>query len=167
MEYRVIRTSKSDELMHHKYVKKKKVNGKWRYYYDVKDALGYDEKQAMNTAKVNSKIAEVESKMALDKYNDTKNKIDEHYNNKYLKNPKTGTLYKAAQKARDVEKSVRLTPLHADYTSKKATAAIKGREYAKANEAYMKTPLAKIDAVKGAVNKGKNKIRSLFNKTRK
>lgn len=34
-----------DELYHWKYIKKKKVNGKWRYYYDVKDALGYDERK--------------------------------------------------------------------------------------------------------------------------
>lgn len=38
------KTDDSDELKHWKYIKKKKVNGKWRYYYDVKDALGYDER---------------------------------------------------------------------------------------------------------------------------
>ena len=26
-------------------LRKKKVNGKWRYYYDVKDMLGYDERR--------------------------------------------------------------------------------------------------------------------------
>lgn len=40
----------SDELYHFKYVKKKKVNGKWRYYYDIKDALGYDERAAAGAA---------------------------------------------------------------------------------------------------------------------
>jgi hypothetical protein len=35
----------ADELKHYKYIKKKKVKGKWRYYYDVKDALGYDERE--------------------------------------------------------------------------------------------------------------------------
>lgn len=35
-----------NELKHWKYIKKKKVNGKWRYYYDIKDALGYDERDA-------------------------------------------------------------------------------------------------------------------------
>jgi hypothetical protein len=29
-----------DELYHWKYIKRKRVNGKWRYYYDIKDALG-------------------------------------------------------------------------------------------------------------------------------
>lgn len=30
----------SDELYHWKYIQKKKVNGKWRYYYDIKEAVG-------------------------------------------------------------------------------------------------------------------------------
>lgn len=45
----------SDELYHWKYVKKKKVNGKWRYYYDaeslkkdVNDTLGITAKERMN-----------------------------------------------------------------------------------------------------------------------
>lgn len=37
---------KNDELMHWKYIKKvRRSNGKWRYYYDIKDALGYDERE--------------------------------------------------------------------------------------------------------------------------
>lgn len=36
----------TDELKHWKYIKKVKKNGKWRYYYDIKDALGYDERDA-------------------------------------------------------------------------------------------------------------------------
>lgn len=43
MEYRITRGDNitkpsADELYHWKYVKKVKKNGKWRYYYDVKDA---------------------------------------------------------------------------------------------------------------------------------
>jgi hypothetical protein len=41
----------TDELQHaFKYIKKKRVNGKWRYYYDIKDALGYDERSAAGDA---------------------------------------------------------------------------------------------------------------------
>ena len=32
--YAIIRTGSQDELQHWKYIKKKKVNGKWRYFYD-------------------------------------------------------------------------------------------------------------------------------------
>ena len=42
---------KDGELYHaHKYIKKKKVNGKWCYYYDIKDALGFDERDAAGDA---------------------------------------------------------------------------------------------------------------------
>lgn len=47
-----------DELQHFKYIKREKKNGKWRYYYDteslkndIKDKLGYDEKERLNSAK--------------------------------------------------------------------------------------------------------------------
>lgn len=59
--YSVVPVRESDGLMHWKYIKKVKKNGKWRYYYDVKDALGYDERAALgeatrqyNRAKANS-----------------------------------------------------------------------------------------------------------------
>lgn len=52
----------TDELMHWKYIKRERVNGKWRYYYDkasakadfenskLGDALGYDERKAFRDA---------------------------------------------------------------------------------------------------------------------
>lgn len=64
----------NDELAHHKYIEKKKINGKWRYYYDIgttgdivngskrssvkdysklQDILGYDERDAFEVANVN------------------------------------------------------------------------------------------------------------------
>lgn len=50
---------RTDDHLEHKknfkYIKKKKVNGKWRYYYDIKDALGFDEADEYNTAKSNNK----------------------------------------------------------------------------------------------------------------
>ena len=42
-----------DELMHFKYVKREKVNGKWRYYYDKA-------KDAVNDAKMEAEIALVD-----------------------------------------------------------------------------------------------------------
>lgn len=35
----------SDGLCHWKYIKKVRKNGKWRYYYDIKDALGYNKRK--------------------------------------------------------------------------------------------------------------------------
>ena len=46
-----------DVLMHWKYIKRVKKNGKWRYYYDeeslkrdIKDKLGYDERERFQKA---------------------------------------------------------------------------------------------------------------------
>lgn len=63
----VVRSSQCDnELQHHKYIKREKVNGKWRYWYKVaeervrngsdkavngvKDVIGYDERSRMRAA---------------------------------------------------------------------------------------------------------------------
>lgn len=53
MDYKIIRNGyynavekkNNEDIEHFKYIKKKKVNGKWRYYYDIKDAIGYDERK--------------------------------------------------------------------------------------------------------------------------
>lgn len=59
MAYKAVikRKESHDELTHWKYVKREKINGKWRYYYDtkslkndVRDTLGYDEKEAVEEA---------------------------------------------------------------------------------------------------------------------
>ena len=62
MEFKAVYKSTSDDVQHWKYIKKVKKNGKWRYYYDVKDALGYDERgeagdavREYNQAKENAK----------------------------------------------------------------------------------------------------------------
>lgn len=60
-------TVNSDELYHWKYIKKKKVNGKWRYYYDIKDALGYTKRDKLDKAineytKADKEASELEKK---------------------------------------------------------------------------------------------------------
>ena len=37
MDYKGVIMSTGNELKHWKYIKKEKVNGKWRYYYNVGD----------------------------------------------------------------------------------------------------------------------------------
>lgn len=43
--YAVVRTGSNDELKHWKYIKKKKVNGKWRYFYDQGEVDKYKNQQ--------------------------------------------------------------------------------------------------------------------------
>lgn len=54
---RVIVRRTDDELMHFKYVRKEKKNGKWRYYYkDLKDAVSSndEEKKLLDVAQVSN-----------------------------------------------------------------------------------------------------------------
>lgn len=39
---------RDDELMHWKYIKRVRKNGKWRYYYDTKSALGITQRNRAN-----------------------------------------------------------------------------------------------------------------------
>ena len=54
MEYKaVIKSDPSKELTHWKYIKREKVNGKWRYYYDkdaVKKDVNYVKQEASRSA---------------------------------------------------------------------------------------------------------------------
>lgn len=57
MEYRAVtKEDPQKDLTHWKYIKRVKKNGKWRYYYDkeqLKDDLGFDERDALEKAKNN------------------------------------------------------------------------------------------------------------------
>lgn len=71
--YGIQKSDYQTSLSHYKYIKRVKVNGKWRYYYDtksfkrdVKDKLGYDEKEARDKAMT-------EHTKALEEYEKTKN----------------------------------------------------------------------------------------------
>lgn len=108
------------ELMHWKYIKRKKLpNGKWRYYYDVnqlKDDLGFDERERLRLAERYKANAEYSEKKLHDAWKHAEDKSP--YGS--LANAWTDA-YKRAQRA--------------------------GDEYVAAKEAYMKTPLGKLDKV--------------------
>lgn len=131
---------KYNELTHWKYIKREKKNGKWRYYYDrdslkadVKDKLGYDEREQYNKAKK--------------EYNDAVNK---HENaRRTLTNTvltEDGTLFELTSKSRHSDHMVEIA---LDNREK----ARRNRELAenklnKAIKEYGETPLGKIDNMK-------------------
>lgn len=53
--YAVTRTNSDDELKHWKYIKKKKINGKWRYYYDKSELDKYDKGYVKTASKNDSR----------------------------------------------------------------------------------------------------------------
>ena len=123
-QFYVIRKGDNDlEHAGHKYIKKKKVNGKWRYYYDIKDALGYDEQSAYKKATQDKDTATVRTGIAI--YNrdsnfnirknnhgklNTKDLADmQEYNNKI--NSALKNQSKAEKKYTVAKKNFQKTPL--------------------------------------------------------
>lgn len=135
----------SDEMYHWKYIKKKKVNGKWRYYYDIDDALGYDEQTEMIR---NRELY----KHAINDRNTRRIANEAYYemlNKKVKKDPKTGKpIYTKEQQYRLKDKQAAM-----EYMNKYAYE--RGKKYLQSKKAYDKTVLGVIDNAKSKLNKGK------------
>lgn len=126
------RTGSSDELQHWKYISKKKVNGKWRYYYDVdklKDDLGYDEREEA--------YKQHDYVMTIGALRKRQNK---RYNDAL---PKFGPATNKQQKRIDEEKA-ELNKINKKYSEE-------AKKYYEKQAAFHKTPIGKIDKlVEGA-----------------
>ena len=95
-------TPDGDYLCHWKYIKKVKKNGKWRYYYDVKDALGFDERH--NAAG------------AIRRYEKAKSDAKEY--NKMQSDPTRVKWYKQSRQDQ-LNKAVRISGKHSSDAIKK------------------------------------------------
>lgn len=145
---------KQNELTHWKYIKREKKNGKWRYYYDrdslkadVKDKLGYDEKERFEKA---NEAYEKAGKDMQSKYDKAA-----RYNHTIVtnaeKNGQYDDRYRVILSEHDIE--------YRDKLYKSADDAMKrvdhyGEIASKAAIAYIKTPLYKIEKVKKVLDKG-------------
>ena len=147
----------SDELYHWKYVHKEKVDGKWRYYYEIdkhkediknniRDAMGYDEKALLEvTKKGHDEYAQ--------KKLDAEKKFDEAYNASKNGQPSDyNTLLIDKNRMRDSFNEYK----RADgiYQQRK-------KSYEEALRKYENTPLSKLEK---AVEKGKALFSKLFGK---
>lgn len=146
----VVRSGESkNELKHWKYIKReKRPNGKWRYYYDVKDMLGYDEKAEFEKAnkiyKNAQKEAEVKEKNANDWYNNAAALADAKGNY----DPNTGEL-KLSKDTIDYSKE-----LYKSADDAKRRAEYAGKIASNAAIAYNKTPLGKLENFKSDLERG-------------
>lgn len=126
-----------DELQHWKYIKREKVNGKWRYYYDV----GENERREAGNAL--SKVRDAASNAGFHKkrYDEIKSKID------------SGEYFDKDNGNDSILKPYRDNYLKAlkDYNEAKVQAK-------KAQEVYAKTPLSKIENTKAKVDAGKKSV---------
>lgn len=127
---------RSNDIQHFKYLKKKKVDGKWRYYYDVnhlKNDLGFDEKEELKSAKRNLASA--------------KDAYDEQY--KYTQNN-----WKSVMSDREHLKAVAYNTKRITDNYDKAK-----RRVDKAVKEYNNTPIGKLE---NFVNEGKQNLKKLF-----
>lgn len=72
--YAVHRGNTNDEIMHWKYIKKIKKNGKWRYYYDTSELDKYKNNE-VETKEKGNKTYVTEYKQAHDKIFDSTSTI--------------------------------------------------------------------------------------------
>lgn len=147
----------SDDLQHWKYIKKKKVNGKWRYYYDkeqFKDDLGFDERADYNRAKA-------ALNQAKGIRNKRKNEYKAYSNNIRNRSDKNG---KVTMTIKPIEESKlnKEKELESKYLAAQAVYNRGVKEYYKAVAKYEKTPMYTLDKVGKVINRGKNAVKRLF-----
>ena len=168
-----------DQLMHWKYIKREKVNGKWRYYYDT----GKKEKIAAGNAKSKVRDAAQNASFHKKRYDEVKSKVDsgeffdkdhgndsivEPYRNAYLKSLQGYENAKVqAKKAQQIYAKTPLSKIEnakakVDAGKKSAAKFLEDAKEAvvdKINSAYSKTVIGKIDIT---VDKGKKWLKDLL-----
>ena len=139
---------KNGELYHaHKYIKKKKVNGKWRYYYDIGEptAETYTWDKNGNKIRIDSRIksySKWQDIIGRDEQ-DAARRADYAYRKAYEQ---------TTNRSMTREESVKAS----------ANAIKKGKESLKAHREYSKTLLGSQETIKNAIHKGKKAIGRLF-----
>lgn len=137
----VVRRTDND-LQHFKYIKKKKVNGKWRYYYDIGPGYGIVDGQKMSSVKGYSKFQDLMGQDEKDRYDRAVNRVARAERN-YIEK-------------RNISKH--------DNNISYQTYVNAGISYTKARKAYMKTPLGKLKSIKNTIDNGRNKLADLLYK---
>ena len=144
--------SKSNELKHWKYVKREKVNGKWRYYYD--DSELKKAKSAEKEARTEMGKAAVYSDKAKDEYDDAVNNARNFMNGD---TSKVKDVTKQMSINSDLVKSAKSNYTNAESYHKEAVAA-----YDKAYSKLRKTKVKHV--VVGTIAKGVAAVGNFFSK---
>ena len=153
MEYKaVVKRKSDDELQHksHKYIKREKVNGKWRYYYDVgagnHASEPYVDGKKLSPIRGYSKFQDIIGQDEKDKYWNTVREVD-RAERQYLDRHNDGD-------------SMHRVMDNLEY--KQAS-----KHFKEARERYMKTPLGKLTRSREKIYAGKKKVASLLEKASK
>lgn len=133
---------RDDELMHWKYIKREKINGKWRYYYDIGQRAKSDYKEAERNYNRTSENW------------DRLSKITNKLGAKALANPNN----ESKSKARVASKA------STDAYERYLKAVDKLQE---TKTSYMSSPLYKLEQMGDKISAGARAIAKLFSKKKK
>lgn len=130
-----------DTLMHYKYVRKEKKNGKWVYYYDIGEASYIDGYTGKKPSRIKgyTKLQDILGRDEQDRYNRAVSAVAQA-------RPKPGPTT-ASKRAADDARFVKA-----------------GAEFTKAKKAYMKTPLGQLEKASNTIKKAKKAIGKWFKK---
>ena len=132
-----LRSVSDDELYHWKYIKREKVNGKWRYYYHEDDKKLKD--------KIKSGVDKLQDYAVVQNIRD-KLGYDEKAYAEYAKN--------FADAGKTTNYVINGTKHTVDW----------GQEYIEAQKKFLKTPLGKIHQAASTIDKAKSWVSNLFSK---
>ena len=135
------RVLRDDELMHYKYIRKEKKNGKWVYYYDIGEASYIDGYTGKKPSRIKG-YTKMQDVMGLDER-------DRYYRTAY-----------AVERARPKPGLVS----ESQYVADNARFVKAGAEFTKAKKAYMKTPLGQLEKASNTIKKAKKAIGRWFMK---
>lgn len=151
---------KSDELMHYKYLKREKKNGKWRYYYGPKKyssgekKAGVDKRDELDKATKISMLKDYRAKAAYSNYQHAFRK-DSNTFRKFtrLRDPNTGEIVPLAKAT--IKKAEENTQSYLDKYEKAYQDFLDdGENYYRAKAEFAKTPLGKLEEGKKLIKQG-------------
>lgn len=144
----------SSDIKHWKYIKREKVNGKWRYYYAedtlknaIKDRLGYDERDRMRQA-----YAERE------RLDDQYDKMQDH-KLQWMEKAKVGF----GEEGRE-EYVKGLIDWGNELTEQQNKVIAAGKKYTEAKSDFKKTPLGALTTLKETVETGMWEVENFLKK---
>lgn len=157
---------KSDELMHYKYLKKEKKNGKWRYYYELpiseskkeytslEKSAGVDKRDELDKVTKTSVARDKYAKAAYELYQRAFRKDSNTFRKfSHFRDPNTGEIVPLAKAT--IKKADENTQ---SYLNKYEKAYQKfldyGETYYRAKDEFAKTPLGKLEEGKKLIKQG-------------
>lgn len=163
--YYVGKDMNANDLTHWKYIKREKVNGKWRYYYKD-DATGRDTyiKKPTTANKINAAAGDAVSNARKKIVSKAKDVLGYDELERYKK-AEQASKYANEKLKEQLEWEQYLNAKIESTPKVKAEADKAAAKYEAAKKDYMKTPLSKIENLAAKTAKGREAVKKFAQKT--